>query len=132
MAEVLSGDSLVIRVGSPQDLVQAPWLCDERRIHLSSIRAPRFNRSGVDEPFAREAKEFMRSKLIGRKVTVDIEYLVDSQSQQRKYGTVSMNVKKKNNNIAVLLLQEGLATLIGHKQGAERSHFYHGAVYLFS
>lgn len=102
--------------------------CEERRIHLSSIRAPRSNRGGSAEPYAREAKEFLRSKLIGKRVSVEVEYVIESQTSDRTYGTITLQSKKKSANVAVMLLEAGLATLIGHKTGAERSNYYHGIV----
>jgi staphylococcal nuclease domain-containing protein 1 len=70
--EVVSGDTLVL------------WLPKERaekRVQLSSIRAPRLasrrqqdNNNREGEPFAVQAKEFLRSKLIGKEVNVKMEY----------------------------------------------------------
>ncbi|CAM6104246.1 unnamed protein product [Calypogeia fissa] len=71
--EVVSGDCVVVAddaapVGAPEA---------ERRVNLSSIRAPRIGNPRRDEkpaPYGREAKEFLRSRLIGQKVTVTMEY----------------------------------------------------------
>lgn len=39
----------------------------ERRVTLSSVRAPKIGRrQDIPEPYAIEAKEFLRSKLIGQ------------------------------------------------------------------
>ena len=57
VVQVISGDSLII---ADRDGV-------ERKVSLASIRAPRLGRRGEkDEPFAIEAKEYMRSKLVGK------------------------------------------------------------------
>ena len=57
VVQVISGDSLII---ADRDGV-------ERKVSLASIRAPRLGRRGErDEPFAVEAKEYMRSKLVGK------------------------------------------------------------------
>lgn len=63
VVQVVSGDSLVVR-GSDNK---------ETRVSLASIEAPRSRASG-SEPFAFEAKEFLRKSLIGKKVRVVVEY----------------------------------------------------------
>merc|ERR1712176_1549057 len=53
VAEIVSGDTLIVRVGSPDQIENSPWECDERRVSLSSIRAPRLGRKGEpDAPYA--------------------------------------------------------------------------------
>ena len=55
---------------------------EEMKVMLSSVRAPRIaplgrgarERSVKDEPYAREAKEFVRTRVIGKKVEVNFEY----------------------------------------------------------
>lgn len=45
----------------------------ERRVNLSSIRCPKIGNPRRDEkpaPYAREAKEFLRTRLIGKQVWV--------------------------------------------------------------
>ena len=75
VAEVVSGDVLVVRDddGGPGGA--------ERRLCLASTRAPRLGRRDAatgrvegGEPLAAEAKEFLRSRLIGRTVDVRLEY----------------------------------------------------------
>ena len=63
VAEVISGDFLVVK-----DFAVPPV---EHRIALSSIKAPKLGRRDEkDEAFAWEAREFLRSRLIGRTVPV--------------------------------------------------------------
>ena len=65
--EVVSGDCVVVAddaapYGSP---------AAERRVNLSSIRAPRIGNPKKDEKpaaYAREAKEYLRNLLIGQQV----------------------------------------------------------------
>ena len=50
----------------------------ERRVNLSSIRAPRLGnerRGQRPEPWAVEAKEFLRQRCVGREVLVKMEYI---------------------------------------------------------
>ncbi|KAM0934780.1 putative micrococcal nuclease [Dioscorea sansibarensis] len=76
VVEVVSGDCIIV----VDDATSA-----ERRVNLSSIRAPRLGRrdenlEGLkpeelrERVFAREAKDFLRSRVIGRQVNVSMEY----------------------------------------------------------
>ncbi|AQK52793.1 hypothetical protein Zm00014a_002977 [Zea mays] len=84
VVEVVSGDCIIVAddsapYGSPSA---------ERRVNLSSIRAPKLGNARTDvkpDHFAREAKEFLRTRLIGKQVAVEMEYsrrisTVDGQS----------------------------------------------------
>ena len=58
VCEIVSGDCIVVR-----DKANG----QERRVNLSSIKAPRLGRKEEKpEPWAPEAKEFLRQRLIGR------------------------------------------------------------------
>lgn len=69
MVEVVSGDCIIVAddsipFGSPQA---------ERRVNLSSIRCPKLGNPRRDEkpaPYAREAREFLRTRLIGQDVWI--------------------------------------------------------------
>ncbi|XP_058195717.1 ribonuclease TUDOR 1-like [Rhododendron vialii] len=73
VVEVVSGDYIIVAddslpYGSP---------LAERRVYLSSIRRPKMENPRRDEqsdPYAREAKEHLRTRLIGRQVNVSMEY----------------------------------------------------------
>ncbi len=66
VAEVASGDCLVVK-----DAASGA----ERRVCLASVRAPRgAARERAGEPWAAEAKEFLRARLIGKPVAVQMEY----------------------------------------------------------
>ena len=68
VVEVVSGDCIIVAddsapFGSPSA---------ERRVNLSSIRCPKLGNPRRDEkpaPYAREAREFLRTRLIGRQVS---------------------------------------------------------------
>eukprot|EP00899_Mesostigma_viride_P011044 jgi/Mesvir1/19941/Mv13205-RA.1 len=74
VVEVLSGDTILVldpNAGANGDGA-------ERRVVLSSIRAPRIGnprRGERPEPYGREAKEFLRQRLIGQTVNVTYEYI---------------------------------------------------------
>ncbi|BBN01059.1 staphylococcal nuclease domain-containing protein 1 [Marchantia polymorpha subsp. ruderalis] len=71
--EIVSGDCVVVAddaapFGSP---------LAERRVNLSSIRAPKVGNPKREEKpaaYAREAKEYLRTRLIGQQVNVTMEY----------------------------------------------------------
>eukprot|EP00249_Psilotum_nudum_P022287 c28457_g1_i1 orf=385-3351(+) len=71
--EVVSGDCIVVA----DDSVPFGSPLAERRVNLSSIRAPKMGNPRKEEkpaPYAREAKEYLRSRLVGQQVSVTMEY----------------------------------------------------------
>lgn len=71
VVEVVSGDTIVVLLDGPQS---GPV---ERRFCLSSVRAPRIGNARKEEkpaPYALEAKEFLRQRIIGRQLTLQPEY----------------------------------------------------------
>ncbi|KAI0305558.1 transcription factor [Multifurca ochricompacta] len=63
---VISGDSLVLR-GRPGPQGQPP---KERILHLADISSPRLgNVSREDEPWAYEARDFLRALVVGKEIT---------------------------------------------------------------
>ncbi|WVZ75211.1 hypothetical protein U9M48_023292 [Paspalum notatum var. saurae] len=96
VVEVVSGDCIIVAddaapYGSPSA---------ERRVNLSSIRAPKLGNARRDEKpdnFAREAKEFLRTRLIGKQVSVEMEYsrrisTVDGQNAAPTSNTADTRV----------------------------------------
>ncbi|KAJ4959753.1 hypothetical protein NE237_019663 [Protea cynaroides] len=80
VVEVVSGDCIIVA----DDSVPFGSPLAERRVNLSSIRCPKMGNPRRDEkpaPYAREVKEFLRTRLIGRQVNVSMEY-------SRKVGPV--------------------------------------------
>ena len=66
VVEIISGDCLTVKADDSGV---------ERRVTLSSIRAPRPPaRDRAGEPYGAEAKEFLRGRLIGKTVDVEMEY----------------------------------------------------------
>ncbi|KAG4398243.1 hypothetical protein AAZX31_08G006600 [Glycine max] len=73
VVEVVSGDCIIVA----DDSIPYGSPLAERRVNLSSIRCPKVGNPRRDEkpaPYAREAKEFLRTRLIGRQVNVQMEY----------------------------------------------------------
>jgi len=113
VVEVATADTLVLSEGSG----------GERRLSLSSVRAPKVK----EQPeLAAEAKEVLRKNLIGKKVKAVPEYrrrfeMDKGETVERLFGSVFFNGEK---NAAQLLIGEGLATVARHNQSDERSLHY--------
>ncbi|GFR42157.1 hypothetical protein Agub_g3009 [Astrephomene gubernaculifera] len=126
--EIVSGDCVVVK-----DAANGA----ERRVNLSSIRAPRppaRERSG--EPWASEAREFLRKRVIGRAVEVRMEYTRKVQTPEMMlageaervlaFGNVELVPEKgeEKQNIAEMVVARGFATVIKHRTDEERSCVY--------
>jgi len=152
VVEVVSGDCIVVAddsapYGSPSA---------ERRVNLSSIRCPKMGNPRRDEkpaPYAREAKEFLRQRLIDRQVNVSMEYsrkipmgdgmpAAGSSDRVMDFGSVFLVTPSKLDgdnsisappplpgqqpgiNVAELVLSRGFGTVIRHRDFEERSNYY--------
>ncbi len=120
--EVLNGDGLVLKLNDGSF----------RKIFLSSIRPPRAidfkdtlapkvgvsdNKKGnpiYDVPYLFEAREFLRKKLIGKKVTCTVDYIQPKSEDypEKVCGTVMLG----DTNIAEAIVSQGLARVIHYKQ----------------
>lgn len=99
--EVLSGDSLKVLNLETNEVV---------RIYLSNVKAP-----ALGKPFAFEARESLRKRVIGKKVKVDIEFSknipVKKDDKTEEKNFVFATVFENGKNIGASLLEEGLAAL---------------------
>ena len=125
MVAVASGDALVVDDGSGT----------ERKIFLSSLRAPRAGPGPAEQPWGREAKENMRKKLIGKRVQVIVEYVrsagdfasgAASAAGSGRAGEdrVFATIMQGKANVAVELVAAGLAEVTKHRMDEERSAQY--------
>jgi staphylococcal nuclease domain-containing protein 1 len=117
VVEVSNGDALVLKLTDNST----------KRVFLSSIRPPRTadfpnlpaktDKKGTplyDVPYLFEAREFMRKKLIGKKVTCTVDYVQPkSDDYQEK---VCCTVMLADTNIAEAMVSQGLAKVIRYKQ----------------
>ncbi|MFT7799310.1 staphylococcal nuclease domain-containing protein 1 [Arapaima gigas] len=109
---VVSGCAIIVR-GQPRGGPPP-----ERQINLSNIRAGALGRRAAqnqpdtkdtpDEPWAFQAREFLRKKLIGKEVCFNVEL---KTGQGREYGVVYLGKDTSGENIAESLVVEGLATV---------------------
>ncbi|EKM54097.1 uncharacterized protein PHACADRAFT_122832 [Phanerochaete carnosa HHB-10118-sp] len=99
---VISGDSLVLREaqGNPPK---------ERVLHLADISAPRMGSSArEDEPWAYEAREYLRARVVGKPVTFTVAHSLPSNDDTpRDIGSAEM----QGVDITTQLLKAGWAKL---------------------
>uniref|UniRef100_A0A8C6U448 Staphylococcal nuclease domain-containing protein n=1 Tax=Neogobius melanostomus TaxID=47308 RepID=A0A8C6U448_9GOBI len=110
--DVLSGCAIIVR-GQPRGGPPP-----ERQINLSNIRTGAMARRAAqgqpdtkdvpDEPWAFQAREFLRKKLIGKEVCFTVEI---KTALGREYGMVYLGKDSTGENIAETLVCEGLATV---------------------
>ncbi|KAG0287631.1 hypothetical protein BGZ96_008470 [Linnemannia gamsii] len=96
---VLSADMVVLsgrpRPGGPPAT---------RTLGLNYIQAPKLgNKDRADEPFAFEARNYLRKLLVGKEVMFRVDYTVPSTG--REYGAIFLNQE----NVAHTLVREGWA-----------------------
>ncbi|DBA04877.1 TPA: hypothetical protein N0F65_006879 [Lagenidium giganteum] len=129
VVEVISGDCVVVYL---------PEKNEEKRIYLSSLRAPRMGnprRSEPNAPYAQEAKEFLRQKAIGKNVLVEVEYektnpaLGDNQlmtfaSLLVESAKKPASATNKGWNLAVEVVGAGFAEVVRHRPDEEKSEYY--------
>ncbi|KAL0963016.1 hypothetical protein UPYG_G00348450 [Umbra pygmaea] len=131
--QVVNADAIVVKLNSGE----------YKTIHLSSIRPPRIEgeeknkdkdkrfRPLYDIPYMFEAREFLRKKLIGKKVTVTVDY-IRAATAASETGTLPAFAERTcatvtigGINIAEALVSKGLATVIRYRQDDDQrsSHY---------
>jgi staphylococcal nuclease domain-containing protein 1 len=137
VVQINSGDSLTVRCVDNT----------EKRIYLASIRAPRMGKGDKNDDFAFESKEFLRRSLIGKKVIIQTEYVLQEKPAADKKAKVAegendedvaekkqepegekviknreyVSMFKGKFNIAAELLANGLADIVPTPRDAPRS-----------
>ncbi|MBN3282814.1 SND1 protein, partial [Polyodon spathula] len=110
--QVLSGCAIIVR-GQPRGGPPP-----ERQINLSNVRAGALARRAAqsqpdakdtpDEPWAFQAREYLRKKMIGKEICFTVE---NKTPQGREYGMVYLGKDTTGENIAESLVAEGLAAV---------------------
>jgi len=118
VVSVPSSDSIIVEDGDQKEV----------RIWLASVRAPRGPARGKasddGEDYAYEAKELLRSKLIGLKVRVVPEYVRASAADDEREARVFATVFQGKINVNEALISAGLAESMPHRMDEERSSHY--------
>ncbi|KAJ5495339.1 hypothetical protein N7539_000455 [Penicillium diatomitis] len=102
VSRVLNADTIFIRNKAGQ----------EKKISLASIRQPKPS-DPKQAPFANDAKEFLRKKIIGKnvKVTITGKKPANEGYEEREVATVIQG----NTDIALALVEAGYASVIRHR-----------------
>ncbi|PAV18694.1 transcription factor [Pyrrhoderma noxium] len=112
-------EAIVVRVWSGDQVSVIPKEGGkERRIQLSSTRAPKLN-DAKQAYFANEAREFLRKKLIGKTVKVHIDFIKPKEGEYEERECATIRYGGSNANIAEQLIEKGLATALRHKRDDE-------------
>jgi len=107
--QVLDGGAVVIR-GVPKGGPPP-----ERTLALTNINAPRLARrpnnqlpeGGTDEPFAWEAREFLRKLVVGKTVLGNVVHTANN----RDYGVLHLGEDPSGMDVALRMVEEGFATV---------------------
>jgi staphylococcal nuclease domain-containing protein 1 len=120
--EIISGDCLVVKDLDTEE---------ERRIYFSSTKAPKpARRDTKDEPFAFEAREFLRKKFVGKKVKVAIDYTREPMGpggtaptgMMAQMGTMFFaSIFERTTNVAAEVIAKGYALYQRHRSDDETS-----------
>lgn len=123
--EVVSGDMLVILDDSSGKT---------RRITLASVRASRTERPSRERATmplgpAADAKEALRKKLIGRRVSVKVEYIREPgpeavRKEVMVFATVSREGDSNSADVALQLISNGLLSVVRHRGEEDRAANY--------
>jgi len=149
VTKIINGDTLEVSIvdsKSNSDDRKESKKSIPKRFTLASIKAPNVGALLYEKDrelndiekaeqirkqyWAREAKEYLRKRLIGKKVELFIEYprAIDNPVLQKRFGAkvqefVTIYINNKE-NIANSLVKEGLAEVIYHRTGDKRSKDY--------
>lgn len=108
------GDSLTVNDGKV-----------DHKLTLASVRAPRQYRGRKSEDYAFEAREYMRRKLVGKRVKVFYEYARPAPADARDQSTrFFVTIVSANKNVGSELLSAGYGSVIRHRRDENRSRFY--------
>ena len=112
VTEIVNGEVLVIKVGNVY-----------KRITMSSIRQPRPaentdagppSKALYEVPYLFEAREFLRKRLVGKKVNATVDYVRPAANGYPE--RVCASIFLGNQNIQEAIVSKGLATVAWHRQ----------------
>ncbi|KAF9648581.1 transcription factor [Thelephora ganbajun] len=111
-------DGVVIRVWTGDQLSILGKDGKERRVQLSSTRAPKQS-DPRQTYYANEAREFLRKKLIGKQVKVTTDFIRPREGEFEERECVTVRYTNHNTNVAEQLIDKGLASVVRHKRDDE-------------
>lgn len=113
VSRIISGDTIQVRKTDADGK-----LGPEKRIQFSSLRQPQA-KDAKQAGYAAEAREFLRKRLVGKTVSVQMDYIKPKEGvfEEREYATVKQG--NKDADIGLLLISRGLATVQRHRRDDE-------------
>jgi len=117
VVEVSNGDSVTVKIGDATKKVFFSSIRPLRTADFPDLapgKADKKNLPLYDVPYLFEAREFLRKKLIGKKVNCTVDYI---QAKQDNYPEkVCCTIMFGEINVAEALVSQGLARVIRYKQ----------------
>ncbi|KAJ3735805.1 hypothetical protein DFJ43DRAFT_1151026 [Lentinula guzmanii] len=114
-----SFEAIVTRVWSGDQISVAEKAAGkERRLQLSSTRGPKLS-DAKQAFYAQEAREFLRKKLIGKTVKCNIDFVRPKEGEYDERECATVRFGNQNINVAVQLIEKGLASVVRHKRDDE-------------
>lgn len=128
LAEKKKFDAKVVEIVLNDALIVVRDNGEESKVYLSSVRLPRDAgdrpaasgrqfRPLYDIPYMYECREYLRKKLIGKKVSVTVDYL-QPKSEQFPEKTCC-TIEAAGQNVAIGLLERGLSKVVRHRNDDE-------------
>ncbi|KAJ3724605.1 hypothetical protein C8R42DRAFT_695244 [Lentinula raphanica] len=118
-AQGRSFEATVIRIWSGDQIsVSEKPSGKERRLQLSSTRGPKLS-DPKQAFYAQEAREFLRKKLIGKTVKCNIDFVRPKEGEYDERECATIRYGNQNVNVAVQLVEKGLASVVRHKRDDE-------------
>ena len=110
-------DATVTRIQNADTVFIKGKSGDERRVSISSIRQPK-PKDPLQAPFSADAKEFLRKKLIGKHVKINVDGRKPATEGFEEQDAVTILVNGKN--VALQLVEAGYASAVRHGKDASK------------
>lgn len=124
--EVINADALMVENAATKEV---------KKLFLASVRPPprpeggdKITRALYDVPFMFEAREFLRTRLVGKKVTVHIDYIQPKSDAYPEKTCASVFTMDGNVNVGEALIAKGLATAVRYRQDDDQRSAYYDAL----
>jgi staphylococcal nuclease domain-containing protein 1 len=122
VVEIVNADSLMVKLadGTQKKVflasIRPPRLIEEKGPDGAPVPRSKTFRPLYDIPYMYEAREFMRKKLIGKKVHVTVDYVQPASETPKLPEKMCCTVKSDGINIGEALVSKGLATVVRYRQ----------------
>lgn len=125
VVEVVNADALIVENEAKE----------QKKLFLASVRAPprpeggdKITRALYDVPFMFEAREFLRTRLVGKKVRVTVDYIQPKSDAYPEKVCASVFTMDGNVNVGEALIAKGLATAVRYRQDDDQRSAHYDAL----